>query len=126
MTLQPSTTYYYRVLASNAHGEAESAADTFATFTTLASSQGTLLDGRAWEMVSPSEKDGSGIEPLRLDGGLIQASEDGDAITYIANGPVVPAPEGNRSPYPTQSSRLALKRVVLTADRDATREGRGV
>ena len=55
------------------------------------------------------EKDGSGIEPLRLDGGLIQASEEGNAITYVANGPVVPEPEGNRGPYPTQiiSNRTA-------------------
>ena len=71
--------------------------------TTLPSAEGLLPDGRAWEMVSPAEKDGSGIEPLRKEGGLIQASEDGDAITYVANGPIVPEPEGNRAPYPTQA-----------------------
>jgi DNA-binding beta-propeller fold protein YncE len=101
LDLQASTTYHYRVVAVNAHGEAEGA-ESLGTITTLPTSSGVLLDGRAWEMVSPAEKDGSGIEPLRLDGGLIQASEDGDAITYVANGPVVPEPEGNRGPYPTQ------------------------
>lgn len=100
--LAPSTTYFYRILASNGHGEA-GGAETFASMTTLPSAEGLLPDGRAWEMVSPAEKDGSGIEPLRKEGGLIQASEDGDAITYVANGPIVPEPEGNRAPYPTQA-----------------------
>ncbi len=100
--LKPSTTYYYRLVASNAHGQAEGT-ETFGSITTLPSAEGLLADGRAWEMVSPAEKDGSGIEPLRREGGLIQASEDGTAITYVANGPIVPEPEGNRAPYPTQA-----------------------
>ena len=78
-------------------------------------------------MVSPAEKDGSGIEPLRREGGLIQASEDGDAITYVANGPIVPEPEGNRAPYPTQAIAHARRlRLVIAADRDAPHEGRGL
>ena len=100
--LKPSTTYYYRVVAANAHGEAEGD-ETFASITTLPSAEGLLPDGRAWEMVSPTEKDGSGIEPLRKEGGLIQSSLDGAAITYVANGPIVPEPEGSRAPYPTQA-----------------------
>jgi len=100
--LKSSTTYYYRVIASNAHGQSEGA-ETFGSITTLPSAEGLLPDGRAWEMVSPAEKDGSGIEPLRREGGLIQASEDGGAIAYIANGPIVAEPEGNRAPYPTQA-----------------------
>ena len=40
---------------------------------------------------------------MRKEGGLIQASEAGDAITYVANGPIVPEPQGNRAPYPTQA-----------------------
>ena len=100
--LKPSTTYYYRVIASNEHGQAEGS-ETFGSLTTLPSAQGLLADGRAWELVSPAEKDGSSIEPLRDEGGLIQASEDGNAIAYVANGPIVPEPEGNRAPYPTQA-----------------------
>ena len=100
--LSPSTTYHYRLIAANAHGQAEGA-DTFGSLTTLPSAEGVLADDRAWEMVSPAEKDGSGIEPLREEGGLIQASEDGNSITYVANGPIVSEPEGSRAPYPTQA-----------------------
>ncbi len=100
--LSPSTTYFYRIVATNEHGEAHGA-DTFGSLTTLPSAQGLLPDNRAWEMVSPAEKDGSGIEPMRKEGGLIQASEDGGSITYVANGPIVPEPEGNRAPYPVQA-----------------------
>lgn len=99
--LSPDSTYYYRVQAHSGDGEAQGA-DAFGTITTLPSPEG-MLDGRAWEMVSPAEKDGSGIEPLRLEGGLIQASEGGEAITYVANGPIVSEPEGSRAPYPTQA-----------------------
>ncbi len=100
--LRPASTYFYRLLATNEHGEAQGS-ETFASITTPPSAQGALPDGRAFEMVSPVEKDGSGIEPLRNEGGLIQASEDGGAITYIANGPIVSEPQGNRAPYPTQA-----------------------
>ena len=100
--LKPSTTYYYRLIALNDHGEAEGA-ETFGSLTTPPSAAGVLADGRSWELVSPANKDGSGIEPLREEGGLIQASQDGNAITYVANGPIVSEPEGNRAPYPTQA-----------------------
>ena len=109
----PGTTYYYRVLASNGLGQAEGEQG-LQTFQTLPSSQGLLADGRAWELVSPAEKDGAGIEPLSREGGLIQASADGEAVAYVANGPVVPEPGGNRAPEPTQ---------VLSA---RTREGWGL
>ena len=68
----------------------------------MPSSQGLLADGRAWELVSPAEKDGADIEPLSKEGGLIQASVDGEAIAYVANGPVVAEPGGSRAPEPTQ------------------------
>ncbi|HME02236.1 MAG TPA: hypothetical protein VKG38_04300, partial [Solirubrobacteraceae bacterium] len=99
--LKPSTTYYYRLIASNGEGQAEGE-ETFGSITTLPSASGLLPDGRAWELVSPPEKDGSSIEPLRKEGGLIQASEDGNSITYIANGPIEAEPQGTRGPYPTQ------------------------
>jgi hypothetical protein len=101
--LQPSTTYYYRVIASNAAGPAEDE-DRFATITTLPAPQSHLPDGRAWEMVSPPEKDGSEIEAPG-EGELpaaLQASADGSAIAYGANGPIEPDPEGNRAPEATQ------------------------
>ena len=99
--LEPSTTYHYRLIATNSDGVAEGA-DELGTITTLPSAVGLLADNRAWEMVSPAEKDGSGIEAFAKEGALIQASQDGSAITYAANGPVVSNPEGNRGPEPTQ------------------------
>ena len=99
--LAPGTTYYYRVLASNAFGQAEGE-HRLGTFETLPSSQGLLTDGRAWELVSPAEKDGANIEPLSKEGGLIQAAANGQAVAYVANGPVVAEPSGSRAPEPTQ------------------------
>jgi DNA-binding beta-propeller fold protein YncE len=92
--LQPGTDYFFRVIAENENGKAEGA---IGTFTTLPSSLETLADGRAWELVTPPEKNGIGIEAIARKGGLIQAAEDGHAITYWAAGPIVPNPEGNRA-----------------------------
>ena len=61
-----------------------------------------LPDHRAYEMVSPTNKFGAALKAIGLngDGGFIQASEDGSAITYSASGPVVANPPANRSPEP--------------------------
>jgi hypothetical protein len=93
--LQPGT-YHYRVVAQNAHGKLASGEE---TFTVLAPVAG-LPDGRAWELVSPPAKDGAEPEALTREGGVIQAAENGDAITYVADGPMPAgvAPEGNRDP----------------------------
>ncbi len=104
--LLPATTYHYRVVAQNeVEGKINVAegADTFGSITTLPAAGGLLADGRAWEMVSPAEKGGAGIEPITLEGGAIQASEDGSAITYLADGPLSAEAEANRSPDPTQA-----------------------
>ena len=99
--LQPSTTYFYRVVASH-DGLEVAGADTFGSITTLPTSVDVLTDNRAWEMVSPPEKFGSDIEAVTLNGAAIQASEDGNAMTYVSTGPVVAEPEGNRALDPTQ------------------------
>jgi hypothetical protein len=100
--LAPSSTYHYRVVAIQG-SEVFDGPDH--TFTTPASGSGFVLpDGREWEMVSPPDKGGAEPGPTNNEGGLIQASADGDAITYIADGPM-PAgaePEGSRSLEPTQ------------------------
>jgi hypothetical protein len=61
-----------------------------------------LPDHRAYEMVSPPIKFGAALKAIGLngDGGFVQASEDGSAITYSASGPVVANPPANRSPEP--------------------------
>lgn len=61
-----------------------------------------LADGRAWEMVSPAEKDGASVDPLGygfegLIGGLIESSAEGNALTYVTDSPTEPLPEGNRA-----------------------------
>lgn len=97
--LQPGA-YHYRVVAENAFGTVRSAEQTF----TILGSLGGLPDGRAWEMVSPPNKDGAEPEALTREGGTIRASVDGRAITYVADGamPAEAEPEGNRVPEPTQ------------------------
>jgi hypothetical protein len=94
-----NTTYHYRV---SAHSTIGSSTSSERTFTTQSGAPFALPDGRAWELVSPPGKNGAGIEPITKEGGLIQASEDGSKITYVAAGPTEKGAEGNRSPELTQ------------------------
>ncbi len=93
--LTPATAYYYRLILTSSAGTVE-AAPTPNTFTTLPSPS-VMPDGRGWELVSPPNKHGAApevISPFR--GGSIQVSNDGNAIAWLATGPVVTEPEGNR------------------------------
>jgi hypothetical protein len=102
-SLESDTTYHYRVVATNALSPVGGPPGLDQTFTTQSSdSEFTLADGRQWELVSPPDKQGSGIEPMVFAGAPIQAAEAGGAITYTANGPVVADPAGNRAPQFTQ------------------------
>jgi WD40-like Beta Propeller Repeat len=94
--LAPASTYYYRVVAKNADGGAEAVPQPN-TFTTLPSPNG-LPDGRAWELVSPAEKHSATLgldSPSR--GGLIEASTNGEAISWLSGGPLAGEAPGNRS-----------------------------
>ena len=68
----------------------------------------TLPDGRGWEQVSPSSKDGASVLPLNFgilgatETGPTQAADDGNSVAYVANGPVEAEPEGNRAIEGTQ------------------------
>jgi hypothetical protein len=62
-----------------------------------------LPDGRAWEQVTPLNKLGSSIYPITHVLGQVQASEDGNAITYTSNSPIVSNPPTNRAPEPAQN-----------------------
>jgi hypothetical protein len=95
LDLSPATTYHYRVVAivpssdETFHGADE-------TFTTQSAGEEFLLpDGRQWELVSPPNKHGAGIEPMNTEGGLIQAAAGGGAFTYVAIGPTESNPAGN-------------------------------
>ncbi|HEY5193370.1 MAG TPA: hypothetical protein VIJ39_05795 [Solirubrobacteraceae bacterium] len=90
------TTYHYRVVASDTFGVTYGPDKTFVTQTT--GGELTLLDGRRWELVSPSNKHGAGLTAMPAGGGVIEASEDGEAITYLASAPIDETTAGNRAP----------------------------
>jgi len=79
--LQPDTTYHYRVVAVNKYGTVAGPDHAFTT--QVANPLAELPDGRAYEQVSPPNKDGADVLGISLNAyGLTQASEDGDAIAY--------------------------------------------
>ena len=104
--LLPSSTYHFRVRAENV---VESKTNVLysdeRTFTTYTASGSTLPDGRAWELVSPAEpaKNGASFEAIPAEGGLIEASEDGERLTYISSGADGGEVEGNLPPYFVQN-----------------------
>ena len=100
--LQSNTIYYFRLAATNTNGTDESEGGSFTTTGPKPTLVSVLLDGRAWEMVSSSNKHGAAIElPRTEDGGLIQASEDGNGIVYQADSSISTEPAGNRAPEPS-------------------------
>jgi hypothetical protein len=89
--LAPQTTYRYRVVAQNGTGGPQ--VGTTESFTTQAPvpSGSVLADGRAWEMVSPLDKNGADIAGIDsvlgvTNGGMVQASADGEKLTYTSVG----------------------------------------
>jgi hypothetical protein len=87
-SLQPDTTYHYRVVASSLLGSVDGPDQAFTT-TQATGTVLTLPDGRMWELVSPSNKNGGEITNIQVGfGGDMQASESGEAVTYIASVPV--------------------------------------
>jgi DNA-binding beta-propeller fold protein YncE len=102
--LSPNTTYHFRVLAKNSHGEAAPGEER--TFTTEgAGGQLTLPDDRGWELVSPPDKHGALIEPIRI--GVVQAAASGGGITYLTNTPTEDEPQGYATLEQVLSSRVA-------------------
>ncbi len=98
--LPPGTTYHYRVVAvSEPEGERLTAESSDEVFTTQAAgTEVTLPDGRAWEMVTPSNKHGAAFYGVDANEGAdIQAAADGGAITYAATAPLVSNPAGSRA-----------------------------
>lgn len=102
--LRPFTTYHYRIVASNGHGTTYGEAKTFTTQSVGSSL--TLPDGRAWELVSPADKDGAMIKPI-TESGVVQAAAGGDAMTYLTNRPTEADPEGYNQEVQVLSTRSA-------------------
>jgi len=93
--LAPGTVYHFRVLAHNELNEAGMVVEgQEQVFTTQPAGVFELPDGRAWEMVSPSDKHGALLEPI-AEAGIAQASASGDAVTYLADAPTESEPQGN-------------------------------
>ncbi len=94
--LAPASAYFVRVVASNEGGESEGT-PSVSTFSTLPSPS-VLPDGRGWEMVSPPNKHGSTVSTMTGQrAGAVEASMDGSRLAWLAAGPVVSEPEGNRA-----------------------------
>jgi hypothetical protein len=93
--LKPSTTYHYRVVATSSVEVTDGPERVFRTQAT--GSAFALPDGRAWEMVSPPDKNGAVLGFLggEQKGSVIQAAVDGDAFTWTASTAVGPEPAGN-------------------------------
>ncbi len=90
--LLPGTTYHYRVVTTfGTKGETVDGPDQ--TFTTQPLSRFALPDNRVWELVSTPNKHGATIYPLNEDG-LLQAADDGSAITYHTNAATELEPKG--------------------------------
>jgi hypothetical protein len=92
--LAPSTTYHFRVLASNASGDIAGSDQTFKTYPLTPSfgpcvndvfrsggPSARLPDCRAYEQASPVDKNGSDVNGAVE---RVQASTSGDAVTYFA------------------------------------------
>jgi DNA-binding beta-propeller fold protein YncE len=107
-SLSPATVYHFRLVAENAHGPAQGAER---AFTTRSPGEFALIDGRGWEMASPSDLHGALIEPLGKGGfsagAATQAAADGGGITYETNAPTESQPAGNPSAAQVLSTRGA-------------------
>jgi hypothetical protein len=90
--LSANTKYFYRVVVEGVPSTEE------VSFTTQpVGSEFVLPDARQWELVSPPDKYGGSIQSITEEGGVIQASENGGAVTYVSVNPPVADPLGNRA-----------------------------
>ncbi len=96
--LQAETTYHFRIVATNSASPPGGTAGPDLTFTTQpAGSASVLPDGRQWELVSPPDKHGAEVEnKLFTYGGIMQAAEDGSAVSYVTNAPIDGSSKGNQ------------------------------
>ena len=86
--LQPETVYHYRFLAASVQGTSPAGPDH--TFTTFPPPAGFALpDRRAYELVSPTAKNGGQVDGGRLVSMLwpnpLQSSLDGEAVTFASS-----------------------------------------
>lgn len=106
--LQPGTGYHYRLVVNSSQSPAGGIPGVDHMFTTqVAGGRFTLPDGRAYELVSPPQKDGAEIlgigggDETPAAGAATQASADGSRVTYIATAPI-----GTNVPGNTASTQI--------------------
>ena len=132
--LTPGTTYHYRVLAFSelvAEGKPATLAFPGADENSTTQGAGTgfaLLDNRQWELVSPPDKRGALLQPIALVG-IVQASESGNATTYLADTPTEAAARGQYEGVQVLSERgpagWRSKDIVLPHSSAVGAQGKG-
>jgi hypothetical protein len=108
--LAAATEYNYRLSATNETGTEHGLERHITT-----QPQGgpvSLPDGRQYQLVSPPEKDGAQVYGIVAENGVViggtgavQASVNGNSVTYLASAPVGANPPGNSSASQIFSSR---------------------
>jgi len=99
--LAPGLTYHYRAVATSAQGSANGADQVFRTFVLVPAG---LPDGRAYELVTPAQKNGGEPIPLQPGLGSCQGCKPGLAIN--TRFPVEVSPDGDSLAYMSQPFRL--------------------
>jgi hypothetical protein len=130
-SLAPDTSYVYRLTAENSVGTAISRPR---IFTTQSVTPGAVLaDNRAWEMVSPVDKNGGGIQAAgeNAGGGVLQAAAQGGAITYSSSssfgeGPVGAPPASQYISRRTESGWTTQNITTFALSGSYGNEPRGV
>jgi len=114
--LAAGRTYHYRVVVvSQLGGQREAVPGPDHTFTTQPTGKFTLPDDRQWQLVSPPNKEGSELLPIR-EHEMVQAAADGSAIAYIGTIPTEADPVG----YDNQVQVFSARRGEGWQTRDLT------
>jgi hypothetical protein len=123
-SLLPSSTYHVHVVLKNLSGTVVNAGENLSFTTQSPTSSMYLPDSRQWELVSPANKYGAGIEPMGF--AALQASSEGGAISYSADAPIVANPPANlvgdtqvlsiRGPHGWSSQDIATPNTEVTTD----------
>lgn len=92
--LVAGSVYTYTVVAENEHTAEPIAGEPLQFRAEPAAAPLQLPDGRRWEQVSPVAKHTAALEAEPREGGLIEASANGDGITYVSRTTTEAQPEG--------------------------------
>jgi hypothetical protein len=104
--------YHYRFVLHNSLGTVAGEDRIFITQQANIEGECTLADCRVWELVSPSNKHGSLIEPFGT--GLIQAAIGGHAVSYMATEVVGEGAAGKAGAYPQSLSTRVSPGIWIT------------